>query len=89
MGTPYYIAPEVLNKHYDCKSDIWSLGIVLFMIIYNCPPFSGSDPGEVMRNVLKNQITFKSIKFDHLDPLIYKFSQLSLSFLSQLLEKDP
>lgn len=48
IGTPYYIAPEVLNKAYDYKCDLWSLGIVLYMIIYNTPPFKGDTPQKIM-----------------------------------------
>ena len=33
VGTPYYIAPELLQGESDCKSDVWSAGIILFMLI--------------------------------------------------------
>jgi calcium-dependent protein kinase len=41
LGTPYYIAPEVILKNYDEKCDLWSCGIILFMIITAYPPFRG------------------------------------------------
>jgi calcium-dependent protein kinase len=41
LGTPYYIAPEVLLKKYNEKCDIWSAGVILFMMISFRPPFNG------------------------------------------------
>ena len=41
-GTPYYASPEVWKDlPYDYKSDIWSLGCVLYEMITFCPPFKG------------------------------------------------
>lgn len=48
VGTPYYIAPEVLYRKYNEKCDIWSLGVILYMIIFNYPPFKGVDAPQVM-----------------------------------------
>jgi len=38
-GTPYYIAPEVLNGHYNESCDMWSIGVIMFIIIFGFPPF--------------------------------------------------
>ena len=62
VGTPYYIAPEVLLKKYNHKSDMWSLGVVLYMIIFGEPPFSGSSPTDVMKNVLKGSFSLQRNK---------------------------
>ena len=53
-GTPYYASPEVWqDKPYDKKSDIWSLGCVLYEIVTLKPPFRADDMKGLYRKVLK------------------------------------
>lgn len=43
LGTPYYIAPEVLHGQYDEKCDIWSIGVILFILLSGTAPFNAPD----------------------------------------------
>ena len=41
LGTPFYLAPEILAKRYNEKCDLWSIGIVVYMTLTGSPPFKG------------------------------------------------
>ena len=52
-GTPYYIAPEIMAGEYNEKCDIWSMGVVLYILICGRPPFDGENDEEILENVSK------------------------------------
>jgi NIMA (never in mitosis gene a)-related kinase 1/4/5 len=55
-GTPYYASPEVWkDKPYDLKSDIWSLGCVIYEMCALVPPFRAEDMNGLFKRVLKGQ----------------------------------
>jgi calcium-dependent protein kinase len=57
-GTPYYVAPQVLNGKYDHLSDMWSIGVIMFVMLCGYPPFFGESDAEVLSKVRLGTFTF-------------------------------
>ena len=64
IGTPFYIAPEVLNNNYDEKCDLWSCGIILYVMISGEPPFYGENDNEIYAQILNTEVKFNQKVWD-------------------------
>jgi calcium-dependent protein kinase len=82
VGTPYYVAPEVLKGNYDISCDIWSLGVILYVFLCGYPPFEGDNNKEIFRNVLKQRLQFDPAEWSTI-------SDSAKDLVSKMLNKDP
>jgi len=82
LGTPYYVAPEVLKGNYNEKCDIWSIGAMTYLLLCGQYPFNGTSDKEIFDNILNSNIKFNS-------PMWNKISNNAKSFVKLCLEKNP
>ena len=82
VGTPYYIAPEVLRKKYDKSCDLWSVGVIAYILLCGYPPFNGNDNNETHRAISHGIYYFPSREWK-------VTSRESRGFIRQLLKMDP
>eukprot|EP01129_Flabellula_baltica_P016157 TRINITY_DN847_c0_g1_i2.p2 TRINITY_DN847_c0_g1~~TRINITY_DN847_c0_g1_i2.p2 ORF type:complete len:400 (-),score=83.14 TRINITY_DN847_c0_g1_i2:1814-3013(-) len=82
-GTPEYVAPEVLmSAPYDQSADIWSIGVITFMILSGKPPFYGADNHEIFTRILR-------VDFHYIGKVWRGVSRSAKNFIEALLEPDP
>ena len=62
-GTPYFIAPEVLNGDYSKECDIWSFGVLLYVLLSGKYPFDASNRTDLFEKIRSGSYTFPSTQF--------------------------
>ena len=81
VGSSYYIAPEVLKKRYNEKCDIWSCGVILYILLSARPPFGGDSDSEIMERVALGKYDIESKPFN-------KISKSAIDLIQKLLLMD-
>ena len=79
LGTPYYVAPEVLKGEYDEKCDIWSIGAMTYLMLCGEPPFNGNSNNEIFKKIVKESIKFNSYMWKNISKNAKDFVKLCLN----------
>ncbi|KFK37028.1 hypothetical protein AALP_AA4G202800 [Arabis alpina] len=82
VGSPYYMAPEVLRRSYGPEIDIWSAGVILYILLCGVPPFWAETEHGVAKAILRSVIDFRR------DPWP-KVSSNAKDLIKKMLHPDP
>jgi len=82
VGSIYYIAPETLRGDYTLKCDIWSLGVIMYILLSGTAPFNASNNKKIMEAILKGD-------FDFPKPLWDNISDEAKDLINKMLTYDP
>lgn len=87
-GTPQYVAPEVLEGDYDRSADLWSCGVVIYVLLCGYPPFQGKDRQETLQKVREGRVVFE----DDAEPssrVWQSVSDAAKDLIVKMLEMEP
>ena len=82
IGTSYYIAPEVLKERYDEKCDVWSCGVILFILLCGYPPFNGNTNVDIFHAIQNQNPIFGGEEWEDITPE-------AKDLIKQMLKKNP
>lgn len=80
-GTPYYMAPEVLKLQYTNKCDVWSIGVISYILLCGYPPFNGRTNNEIFEKIKRGKVSFARSPWEDV-------SQIAKNFVSTLLKPN-
>ncbi|XP_074321272.1 calcium-dependent protein kinase 8-like [Silene latifolia] len=82
VGSPYYMAPEVLKRNYGPEVDVWSAGVILYILLCGVPPFWAETEQGVAQAIIRSVVDFKR------DPWP-KVSDNAKDLVKKMLDPDP
>lgn len=81
LGTPYYVPPEVLDGKYDMRCDLWSIGVITYILLCGEPPFNGESTADVFRKIRTCDYEFRQEIWDMI-------SKEAKQFVERLIEPN-
>ena len=63
VGTAYYVAPEILNGQYTQLCDVWSAGVILYILLSGDPPFNGQNDNKIYQKIMSMKFSFPEDKW--------------------------
>ncbi|WZY82186.1 CDPK-related kinase 1-like [Brassica napus] len=81
VGSAYYVAPEVLHRTYGTEADMWSIGVIAYILLCGSRPFWARTESGIFRAVLKSVPNFEEAPWPSLSPD-------AVDFVKRLLNKD-
>uniref|UniRef100_A0A1J3G363 non-specific serine/threonine protein kinase n=2 Tax=Noccaea caerulescens TaxID=107243 RepID=A0A1J3G363_NOCCA len=82
VGSAYYVAPEVLKRSYGKEIDIWSAGVILYILLSGVPPFWAENEKGIFDEVIKGEIDFETQPWPSI-------SESAKDLVRKMLTKDP
>ncbi|TYJ39492.1 hypothetical protein E1A91_A04G073800v1 [Gossypium mustelinum] len=82
VGSPYYVAPEVLQKHYGPECDVWSAGVIIYILLCGVPPFWDETEQGIFEQVMRGELDFTSEPWPSI-------SNSAKDLVRRMLIKDP
>lgn len=82
VGSAYYVAPEVLRRSYGKEIDVWSAGVILYILLSGVPPFWAETENGIFDAISKGEIDFKSAPWPSI-------SDTAKDLVRKMLTQDP
>ncbi|KAL1537796.1 Calcium-dependent protein kinase 33 [Salvia divinorum] len=82
VGSAYYVAPEVLRRKYGKEADVWSAGVMLYILLSGVPPFWGDNERAIFDSVLRGNVDFETKPWPSI-------SESAKDLVRRMLTQDP
>ncbi|KAK9129377.1 hypothetical protein Sjap_009864 [Stephania japonica] len=82
VGSAYYVAPEVLGRSYGKEADVWSAGVILYILLCGAPPFWAETEKGIFDAILEGHVDFKSSPWPSI-------TQAAKDLIKKMLTWDP
>merc|ERR1711972_493253 len=95
LGTVFYMAPQVLMGRYNTQCDIWSVGVIMYILLSGSPPFHGKNDEETFAKIREGILTFKGNLWGQVSPdaknllqMLFKYNPQARYTPDKALEHD-